>query len=42
MRAVERPSGPQFDAAHYGAMAVFKVGILLFNLVPWVALSLLT
>ncbi|MGY0503687.1 DUF6868 family protein [Luteimonas sp. e5] len=28
-----------FDALHYGAMAAYKVGILLFGLVPWVALT---
>jgi hypothetical protein len=31
-------SRDQFDALHYGGMAVFKIGILLFNLVPLVAL----
>lgn len=30
----------QFDAIHYGGMAVYKVGILLLNLVPLVALSI--
>ncbi|MBE0596828.1 MAG: hypothetical protein IH614_06150 [Desulfuromonadales bacterium] len=33
-----RLSGEQFDAIHYGAMALYKLGILLFNLVPYVAL----
>ena len=33
-----RLSGEQFDALHYGGMAVFKIGILLFNLVPLIAL----
>lgn len=33
-----RLSGEHFDAIHYGAMAVYKIGILLFNLVPYVAL----
>ena len=28
----------QFDAIHYGGMAIYKVGVLLFNLVPYVAL----
>lgn len=28
----------QFDAIHYGGMAVYKVGILLFNLIPLLAL----
>jgi len=30
----------QFDSLHYGGMAVYKVGILLLNLVPYVALSI--
>jgi hypothetical protein len=29
----------QFDALHYGTMAVYKVGIVLLNLVPYVALA---
>lgn len=29
-----------FDAIHYTAMAYYKVGILLFILVPWLALTL--
>jgi hypothetical protein len=28
----------QFDAIHYGSMAVYKIGIMVFNLVPYVAL----
>jgi hypothetical protein len=28
----------QFDALHYGGMSLYKIGILLFNLVPLVAL----
>jgi hypothetical protein len=28
----------QFDAIHYNGMAVFKIGILLFNLVPFIVL----
>jgi hypothetical protein len=31
----------QFDALHYGGMSVFKVGILLFNLVPLIVLWIL-
>jgi hypothetical protein len=27
-----------FDAIHYGAMAVYKVGILLLNLAPMIAI----
>ena len=27
-----------FDAIHYGGMAVYKIGILLFNLVPLIVL----
>jgi len=30
----------QFDALHYGGMAAYKIGILLLNLVPYVALSI--
>jgi len=33
-----RISMEQFDAIHYGGMAIYKIGILLFNLVPYVAL----
>ena len=32
----------QFDAIHYGGMAVFKLGILLFNLAPYLALRIVT
>jgi hypothetical protein len=31
----------QFDALHYGGLAVYKIGILLLNLVPLLALSAL-
>jgi hypothetical protein len=31
----------QFDAIHYGAMAAFKVGIFMFNLVPYFALRII-
>jgi len=30
----------QFDAIHYGGMAVFKLGVILFNLVPYLALRI--
>jgi hypothetical protein len=33
-----RLSGEQFDALHYAGMAIFKIGILLFNLAPCAAL----
>jgi hypothetical protein len=33
-----RLSSEQFDALHYAGMAIYKIGILLFNLVPWVVL----
>jgi len=36
-----RLSDGQFDALHYGGMAVYKIGVLLFNLTPWLALSIL-
>jgi hypothetical protein len=36
-----RLSRDQFDALHYVGMSVFKIGIILFNLVPFVVLSIL-
>jgi uncharacterized protein DUF6868 len=30
----------QFDMLHYAGMAIYKVGIILFNLVPWLALHI--
>jgi hypothetical protein len=33
-------SREQFDALHYGGMALYKIGILLFNLVPYIALRI--
>ena len=33
-----RMTAEQFDAIHYAGMAIYKVGILLLNLVPYVAL----
>ncbi|UCE88241.1 MAG: hypothetical protein JSW10_07680 [Pseudomonadota bacterium] len=30
----------KFDAIHYSAMAVFKLGVVLFNLVPYLALRI--
>ncbi|HEX4896085.1 MAG TPA: hypothetical protein VFV11_07130 [Solimonas sp.] len=36
-----RLSSTQFDALHYGAMAAYKLLVLVFNLVPWLALQLL-
>lgn len=35
-----RLSDSGFDALHYGGMTLYKVGILLFNLAPLVALWL--
>ena len=34
-------SREQFDALHYSGMSIFKIGILLFNLVPLVVLWIL-
>jgi hypothetical protein len=31
-------SDETFDAIHYGGMAIYKIGILLFNLVPLITL----
>lgn len=36
-----RLSNEQFDALHYGGMSIYKIGILLFNLVPFLALTIL-
>ena len=36
-----RLSHDQFDAIHYAGMAILKIGIILFNLVPFVVLSIL-
>ena len=30
----------QFDALHYAGMVLYKIGILLFNLVPYIALCI--
>jgi Family of unknown function (DUF6868) len=35
-----RLSVEQFDALHYADMAVYKIGIILFNVVPYVALRI--
>jgi len=34
-------SAETFDAIHYSGMAVYKIGILLFNLVPLAAISMI-
>jgi hypothetical protein len=33
-----RMTEERFDAIHYAGMAGYKIGILLLNLVPWIAL----
>lgn len=35
-----RVSPEQFDAIHYAGIAFYKVGIFLFNLIPYVALRI--
>ncbi len=35
-----RLSAEHFDALHYAGMSVYKIGILLLNLVPYIALRL--
>ncbi len=35
-----RISVDQFDSAHYSAMAIYKIGVLLLNLVPYLALRM--
>jgi hypothetical protein len=37
-----RLSIEQFDTVHYAGLAVYKVGILLLNVVPYLALVLLS
>ena len=34
-------SRESFDAIHYGGMAVYKIGVLLFNVAPLLALCLM-
>ncbi len=34
-------SNEQFDAAHYNGMAIYKIGIFLFNLVPLIVLYII-
>jgi hypothetical protein len=34
-------SEERFDAIHYAGMAVYKVGVLLFNLAPYIALVII-
>ena len=36
-----RLSRDQFDALHYAGMSIFKIRIILFNLVPLIVLSIL-
>jgi ABC-type branched-subunit amino acid transport system permease subunit len=36
-----RLSREQFDALRYAGISIFKIGIILFNLVPFVALPIL-
>lgn len=36
-----RMSVEQFDAVHYAGMAIYKIGILLLNLVPYLALLII-
>jgi hypothetical protein len=30
----------QFDMLHYAGMSIYKIGIILLNLVPWIALGI--
>ena len=36
-----RLSSDQFDAIHYAGMSIFKIGIILFNLVPFIVLCII-
>jgi hypothetical protein len=33
-------SEERFDAIHYGGLAIFKLGIFMFNLVPYLAMRI--
>jgi uncharacterized protein DUF6868 len=35
-----RCTAEQFDAIHYAGMALYKIGIFLFNLAPYIALRM--
>ena len=35
-------SREQFDSLHYVGMSIYKIGILLFNLVPYVVLRIIS
>ncbi len=37
-----RLSVETFDAIHYAGLAVYKIGIILLNLVPFIALCLVS
>ena len=37
-----RLSLEQFDAVHYAAILIYKIGILLLNIVPYIALLIVT
>ncbi len=37
-----RLSIEHFDAVHYVGMTIFKIGVLLFNVVPLIALSIVS
>ena len=32
----------RFDAIHYSGMAFYKISIFMFNVVPWLALNIIT
>jgi len=36
-----RLSDEQFDSLHYAGMTIYKIAILMFNLVPFVVLSII-
>jgi hypothetical protein len=35
-----RLSVEQFDMLHYAGMSIYKIGVLLLNAVPWIALHI--
>ena len=34
-------SDERFDALHYGGLAFFKIAVFVFNVAPWLALTLM-
>ncbi len=39
--AVIRRKTEHFDTLHYAGIGLYKIGIILFNIVPWIALTIM-